>query len=137
MPIQRVAVLGAGGGGRASAYHLASCGLPVNLWEAPQFADNLADLRGGLHLDGHADGFAPLSLITTDLAAAVAGVDLIVACVQRGSHRPIGEALAACLTDDQRLLLNPGSLGGALEIAEIFRCAGRERPLIGETSTLA
>lgn len=137
MPIQRVAVLGAGGGGRAAAHHLASRGLLVNLWEAPQFAENLSDLRGGLLLDGHPDAFAPLALLTTNLPAAVAGVDLVVACVQRGSHRPLGEALAVCLTDDQRLLLNPGSLGGALEIAEIFRLAGRARPLIGETSTLA
>ncbi|MHB8996003.1 MAG: NAD/NADP octopine/nopaline dehydrogenase family protein [Armatimonadota bacterium] len=137
MPIQRVAVLGAGGGGRASAYHLASRGLTVNLWEAPAFETNLADLRGGLTLDGDPSPFAPLGLVTTDLAAAIAGVELIVACVQRPAHRMIASELAQHMSDDQMLLLNPGSLGGALEIAEIFLAAGRRRPLIGETSTLA
>lgn len=137
MTIQRVAVLGAGGGGRASAYHLAARGLQVALWEAPEFGANLDDLQGTLLLDSAPAPPVPLSLVTTDLAAAVAGVNLIVACVQRGSHQFIGQMLAGCMTDQQMLLLNPGSLGGALEISAIFRSTGRNQPLIAETSTLA
>ena len=137
MPIQHVAVLGAGGGGRASAYHLAARGLQVNLWEAPAFARNLEDLEDALRLDGDPASPAALALVTTDLPQAIAGAGLIVACVQRGSHRTIGQALVDCLTDDQILLLNPGSLGGALEISALFRRAGRPQPLIAETSTLA
>lgn len=137
MSIQRITVLGAGGGGRASAYHLASRGLNVNLWEAPTFAANLDDLEGGLCLNGDSSAYASLLLVTTDLQAAIEGADLIVACVQRPAHRIIARELARHMSDDQMLLLNPGSLGGALEIAEIFRAAGRRCPLIGETSTLA
>lgn len=137
MPIHRVAVLGAGGGGRASAYHLAARGLQVDLWEAPTFVANLNDLHSTLHLDGDSGAPLPLSLVTADLPAAVQGTDLVVACVQRGSHRAIGQALAHCLEDHQMLLLNPGSLGGALEISAIFRDAGRPQPRIAETSTLA
>jgi opine dehydrogenase len=125
------------GGGRASAYHLASRGLRVNLWEAPAFAGNLDDIKGGLCLNGDASTVAPLGLVTTDLAAAIDGAELIVACVQRPAHRMIARDLVQHMIDDQMLLLNPGSLGGALEIAEIFRAEGRQRPLIGETSTLA
>lgn len=137
MPVARVAVLGAGGGGRASAYHLATRGLQVSLWEAPAFSSNLDDLSDSLCLDGSSAAPVPLALVTTDLPAAIEGAELVVACVQRGSHRSLGQALAQCLRDDQMLLLNPGSLGGALEISTIFRDAGRPQPLIAETSTLA
>lgn len=138
MTVKRVAVLGAGGGGRASAYLLASHGLAVRLWEAPQFAPNLGDLADGtLRQDVAPGGQIRLDLITTDLPAAIADADLIVACVQRGSHRAIGEQLAGCMADEQTLLLNPGSLGGALEIAAIFRAHGRALPRLAETGTLA
>jgi len=108
----------------------------VRLWDAPQFAANLADLDGTLRQDADPSSEVPLALLTTDLPAAVDGADLIVACVQRGSHRAIGEQLAGCMSDEQMLLLNPGSLGGALEIAAIFRAQGRARPRLAETSTL-
>jgi len=135
--MRRAAVLGAGGGGRASAYLLASHGLAVRLWEAPQFAANLADLHGSLRQEADPPGEIPLELVTTDLPAAVADADLIISCVQRGSHPLIGEQLAGCMTDEQMMLINPGSLGGALEIAAIFRARGRAVPRIAETSTLA
>lgn len=139
MPIHSVAVLGAGGGGRASAWQLATAGLSVRLWEAPQFAHNLQDLQQSphLHRNGEPDSTVSLAGVTTDLAAAIEGAELIVACVQRGAHRLIAETLVQAMAGEQLLLLNPGSLGGALEIAELFRQAGRERPLLGETSTLA
>ncbi|MBU0606607.1 MAG: hypothetical protein KKI08_01920, partial [Armatimonadetes bacterium] len=135
--VRFAAVLGAGGGGRASAYMLAAHGLPVRLWEAPQFAANLADLDGTLRQDADPPGEVTLDRITTDLASAIDGADLIVSCVQRGAHRIIGEQLVSHITDDQMLLLNPGSLGGALEIAAIFRAHGRALPRIAETATLA
>lgn len=131
-----VAVLGAGGGGRASAVHLGRQGWTVRLWEDARFAANLADLTDALRGEGIFSETVPLALVTTDLAAAVTGADLVVACVQRGAHRLIAETLAATLTPEQTLLLNPGSLGGALETARIFREAGRPLPLLGETSTL-
>lgn len=137
MAVRNAAVLGAGGGGRASAYLLASHGLAVRLWEAPQFAANLGDLAGALRQDAAPTGEVPLERVTTDLPSAIADADLIVSCVQRGSHRFIGEQLAACMTDAQWLLINPGSLGGALEIAAIFRAHGRALPRIAETATLA
>jgi len=130
-------VLGAGGGGRASAYLLATHGLRVRLWEAPAYEANLDDLQPGLlRQEGEPPSEVPLDLVTTDLAAATEGADLIVSCVQRGSHRLIGEQLAACMTDEQTLVLNPGSLGGALEIARLFRDHGRALPHVAETSTL-
>jgi opine dehydrogenase len=134
--LTRIAVLGAGGGGRASAYMLATHGLAVRLWEAPAYAANLQDLQGGLCQENAPAAAVPLDLVTTDLPAAIDGADLIVSCVQRGSHRLIGEQLAGCMRQEQTLLLNPGSLGGALEIARIFRDHGRGLPRLGETSTL-
>ncbi|MEN6643618.1 MAG: NAD/NADP octopine/nopaline dehydrogenase family protein [Armatimonadia bacterium] len=124
MTISKATVLGAGGGGRASAFQLLEHGLHVTLWEHPDFAANLDDLGDA--------GFAT----TTSLASAINGAELIVACVQRPMHHYLATELPRLMRADQMLLLNPGSLGGALEIGEAFRQQGRPRPLLAETSTL-
>jgi len=124
MTIAKSAVLGAGGGGRASAFQLVQSGLQVTLWEHPDFAGNLDDLEDA--------DFGT----TTSLAEAIDGADLVVACVQRPMHHYLAAELPRLMRSDQMLLLNPGSLGGALEIGEAFRQQGRPCPLLAETSTL-
>ncbi len=137
MTIRNAAVLGAGGGGRASCVALGRAGIAVKLWEFPEFARSLDDIDGSLQAEGEINDTVKLSAVTTDMTQAVRDADLIVACVQRGAHRLIAATLCECMRDNQVLLLNPGSLGGALEIARIFRDTGREvPPFLCETATL-
>ena len=140
MPALRtVAVLGGGNGGKAVAADLALQGLGVRLFEWPEFRANIAPLLDEPVLEalGVVSGEARLALVTTDLAAAVEGADLIVACVQGLAHARLAAELAPLLWDGAVVLLNPGSTGGALEFRRIMReLRADRRVILGETGTL-
>lgn len=134
-----VAVLGGGNGGKAVAADLALRGLAVRLFEWPQYGANIAPLLDDPVLDvrGVVAGRARLALVTTDLAAAVDGADLIVACVQGLAHARLATDLAPLLRDGAVVMLNPGSTGGALECRRIMHdLCPDTRVILGETGTL-
>lgn len=133
----RVAVLGAGNGGLAAAADLTLRRHEVRLFEHPEFSGRLAPVlkRGGITLTGIRHGFAKPALVTLDVAEAVTGADLIVIVVPAFGQRPMAELVAPHLRSEQAVLLNPGSTGGALEVARILRQAGHRGP-IGETTML-
>ena len=58
----RVAVLGAGNGGVASAFDFAQHGHEVSLYATPEFGDNVVavDEAGGITASGDLEGFAPI-----------------------------------------------------------------------------
>ena len=76
--VRRVAVLGAGHGGCAAAADLMLRGFKVRLHarSAARLAPLLA--RGGIEAHGVQTGFVTPEVMTTDLAEAIAGADLIM-----------------------------------------------------------
>lgn len=133
----RVAVLGAGNGGLAAAADLTLRGHEVRLYEHPDFKDRLVPIRerGGVELTGVQKGFAAPALVTEDVGAAVGQADLILIVVPAFGQRPMAERLAPHVAPDQPVLVNPGSTGGALEVARVLRAAGHRGP-VGETTML-
>ena len=123
-PFQRIAVLGAGHGGCAVAADLAQRGFEVRLQSRNH--ERLAALivAGGVEVRGHWEGFVPLPDITTDVAEAVDGADLIMLVVPSVAHAGYARALAPLLTDDRPVFLNPGHTGGGLHFAHALRQAG-------------
>jgi opine dehydrogenase len=117
----RFAVLGAGHGGLAMAGHLAYMGFEVSLYNRSE--ERLTSVRasGGIMLNGVVEGFGPLDVVTTDIAEAIAGADVIMVVVPATGHRFMAETCAEHLTDDQIIVLNPGRTGGALEFQKILR----------------
>ena len=135
----RVAILGGGAGGAAAVAELTLAGHEVCLWN--RSADTLAPFQalGGVAYEGvMGEGIARPVLITSDLAAAIAGADVAVVCLPTFSHAPVARALAAAAwPTDRPVVLNPGHTGGALEFAQAFREAGgKTLPPIAEFSTL-
>lgn len=133
----RVALLGAGNGGCAAAADLTKRGLDVALYS--RSAERLAPIKaaGGLHYTGViGEGFAPLSTVTTELAEAVQGADRVVILTPAVAHRFLAEQLAGLLPENGSVWLNPGSTGGALHVANIFRQHGRSDIAVAETATL-
>ena len=110
------AVLGAGNGGQAMAGYLALRGYPVRLWN--RSPGRLASIwrTGGIRVNGVIRGFAPISLATNDLAAAIEGADILMVVLPATAHRPLAQALASLLVQDQIIVLNPGRTGGSLEV---------------------
>jgi opine dehydrogenase len=120
-------ILGGGNTAFACAAQFALRGVEVTLCEIPSFAHTLAPIRESqvIRLDGVAgSGAAQIARVTTDIAAALAGNDLVLLIVPAYAHRPFAEACAAHLRRGHVVVLMPGTLG-TLEWARILAEAGR------------
>lgn len=122
--INSVAILGAGHGGMAAAADLSRKGYGVRL--QARRAEILAPIEaaGGIHARGVVEGLVPLDLLTTDVAEAVAGADLIMLVVPSTAHAAYARELAPLLDGSQPILLNPGHTGGGLHFTNAIRQAG-------------
>jgi opine dehydrogenase len=136
--VRDVAVLGAGNGGCAAAADLGMRAYRVRLYNRSASRISTITELGGLNLVGAAgEGFVPLPVVTTDLAEAVSGADLVMLAVPISTLPFFAERLARLLEPDQVLFLNPGHMGGGLFMAhELHRLTGRTDVRLCETSTL-
>ncbi len=103
----KFAVLGTGNSGQAYAADIALKGFTVNLAEVPEFEANLRTIerKGGIEISGEAGkGFARLNMMTTDLKAAIKGVDIIIIGGSAHAHEPFSKALAHDFEDGQFIL---------------------------------
>jgi len=135
----KIAILGAGNGGYAASADLSLAGFDINLYESPEFKENLKPIieHGGIEIIGAArNGFAKLNKVTTSIKEAIEGVDLIMVIVPAFAHKILAKRCAPYLAD-QPIVLNPGHTGGALEFAKELKKEGfRGKIKIGETMTL-
>jgi len=121
----KFAVLGTGNSGQTVAADLALKGYRVNLAELPEFQNNLIAIeqKGGIQISGDAgNGFAKLNRITTDLKAAVSGVDVIFIGGSAYAHEPFSRALAEHFEDGQFIVFT--SNFGALRFRNWMQAAG-------------
>ncbi len=133
----KVAVLGGGNGGLAMAGHMSILGYEVSMWSP--FSWELAPLEeaGGIEVAGpEVQGFGKVAQVTRSLDEAISGADLIMIVAPAMSHRPYASMMAPILRDGQRVVLNPGRTGGALEFAKtLTRFACSADIVLGETQT--
>jgi opine dehydrogenase len=135
----RVAVLGAGNGGVASAFDFAQHGHDVALYAPPEYGENVVavDRAGGIRSSGELEGFAPVRYAGHDAAEAMAGAELVLVVGPAYATEPLAALAGPHLTDDTAVLICPGSCAGAIAF---MRAAGLElddpRRVVGETSTL-
>lgn len=137
MAIKAVAVLGAGHGGFAAAADLGKRGYSVRLHA--RRAEALAPLKaqGGIEVRGIAQGLVPVDVVTTDVAEAVRGADLIMLVVPSVAHEHYARALAGLIDGSQPIFINPGHTGGGLHFLNELRSAGYRGPVRScETVTL-
>lgn len=123
----RVAILGGGNTGFSMAANLALRGWAVTLWEHPDHAETLAPLRpdGVIRLTGVGEqGAARIAHLTTDIAAAMAANDLLLASVPSYAHAAFAAACVPHLRPGHTLVLLPGNMG-SLAFAAAARAAGR------------
>jgi opine dehydrogenase len=135
--IKTIAVLGAGHGGHAAAADLVRRGFDVRLHARAE--KNLSAIRSqaGIVMRGVHDGLVPFTHITTDIAEAVNGADLIMLVVPSVAHENYAQLLAPVLRPEQILFLNPGHTGGGLHMVQALRAAGYTSPVqTCETVTL-
>jgi opine dehydrogenase len=137
--VVRVAVLGAGNGGVASAFDFAQHGHEVSLYATPEFGTNVVavDAAGGITASGDLEGFAPIRYSGHDAGEAMDGAELVVLVGPAYSTEAHAAVAGHHLTEGMAVLVCPGSCAGAIAFK---RSAGLEldddRFIVGETSTL-
>lgn len=139
-----VAVLGCGNGGVATAADLTIKGCKVNLWEHPDFKENILPIQeaGGIELETVPEipltpGFAKLNKATTDLKEAVSGVNLVMVITPSFAHFDIAPQLAEVLEDNQIIVICPGNFGAAIYFRKMFEERGRAKNvLFGEAECM-
>ena len=138
MPIQKIAVLGAGNGGCAAAADLTLRGFQVRLFARSESTIAKLAKLGEIELveDGVSKKAAPY-FMSPHLPPVVQGVDLIVIATPAIGHEYLAKGLANYIADGQRILLNPGHTGGSLHFANLLRQLGCKAQIqLCETVTL-
>jgi opine dehydrogenase len=135
----RVAVLGAGNGGVASAFDFAQHGHEVALFAPPDYADNVVaiDAAGGITAYGDLEGFAPVRYAGSDAGQALEGAELVILVGPAYATEPLAAAVAPHLREGMAVLVCPGSCAGAIAFKRAAGLALDDRGVsVGETSTL-
>lgn len=129
------AILGAGAGGLAATVELTLAGVDVRLWNRnPSRLEPHRD-AGIRHSGAFGDGQVRPATMTSDLADALIGADVVVVCLPSVVHAQLFADLAK-LRCTQPIILNPGHTGGALHLRQVFGTSGTALPPIVEFSTL-
>jgi opine dehydrogenase len=134
----QITVIGAGHGGKAMAADLAVHGYSVCLYNRTYQNIEVIAARRGIEVtmeDGQ-QFFGRIRLVTSDIAQALDGAQLIMVVVPASAHRDVALACAPYLQNGQIIILNPGRTGGALEFRHILQQEGcTAEVIVAETET--
>jgi opine dehydrogenase len=133
----RLAIVGGGNGGLAMAGHMSLLGYHTTIWSPFSWELTPVEEAGGIEVIGpEVAGFGKVAKVARSLDEAVHGADLIMIVAPAMAHRPYASMMAPMLQDGQRVLLNPGRTGGALEFAKtLTRFACSANIVLGEVQT--
>lgn len=134
----KIAVLGGGNGSFAAAGDFALSGHEVRLWrrDTEQVEAHRAAGSRILVKDHNGRHNVKLALVTTDIAEAIGGVELILCPAPAFAQQDIAHLLAPHLRDGQVVFLPPATFGSMI-FAQAARGAGnRAKASFAETGTL-
>ena len=131
-----VSVLGAGNGGQALSAHLTINGCEVNLFEHPKFKENIEKInkKGGIELSVKLQGFAKISLATTNIKKAIEGTSVIIIVAPSFAQKAFIEMAVPHLVDSQIIMLVPGNFG-SFEVKKILKKNSKNLTIV-ETNSL-
>lgn len=136
----KVAVLGAGNGGCATAFDFALHGHEVTLWAPEEFPGAVPDLIEAdnlLESTGDLTGSVRLSYVGHDMDQALARAEYVFAVGPAYATGPFAEAAAPYLRPEQVVVVSPSSCGGALAFAHAAGLSlPAPAPVVAELHTL-
>lgn len=132
-----IAVLGGGHGAYAAAASLSEQGCKVRFWRRDAEAlEPALQSKSITVLDHRGEREIGLERVTTTLAEAVEGAELIVIPLPALTHEALAPPLAPLLRDGQVVYLPPGTFGSCI-FARALRAAGNPADVsFAETGTL-
>ncbi len=135
----RIAILGAGHGGRAMAADLAARGYHVSLYNRTQQHIETIQARGGIELQLEQEQlvFGELKTVSSHITDVIKGSKLLMVVTPASAHADIARQCAPHLEDGQIIVLHPGRTGGALEFRKVLTESGCTTDVIvAEAATL-
>ncbi len=119
------AILGAGPGALTLAACLALKDYTVRLCEMPEYRANIEALavEKAVSVEGYIKGTGRLSMVTTDLRAALEGVSFVFIVTHAAAHAILAARLAPILENDRTVILFPGYVAGALSFEKDLKKA--------------
>jgi opine dehydrogenase len=134
----RIAVLGGGNGSFAAAGDLALAGHEVLMWrrDARAVAAHRDAGDAVLVKDFRGKHKVVLAFVTSDIAEAVRGSELIICPTPAFAQADIAKRLAPHLADGQVVFLPPGTFGSVLLAKAVWEAGNRARVAFAETGTL-
>ena len=132
-----LAVLGGGHGSYAAAATPTEQGHQVRFWRRDREAfEPVLQSESVNILDSNGERAVKIHHVTTDLADAIGGVELIVNPLPALTHESLARAMAPHLSDGQVVYLPPGTFGSYI-FAKALRDAGNQADAsFAETGTL-
>ncbi|MHA6730304.1 NAD/NADP octopine/nopaline dehydrogenase family protein [Devosia sp. A369] len=130
----RVAILGAGAIGFASAAYLMERGHQVALW-SPSGRSTLALKQQALHCEGLVEGeYRPE--IAADIASAISGATAILIALPANGHRMVYDALAESVSPGQTIIINAHPALGGFHLLQQLEAAQLQVPVVAWGTTL-
>ena len=134
----KIAVLGGGNGSFAAAGDFALQGHDVRLWrrDAHLVAEHRAAGSRIVVKDSNGGHDVQLALVTTDIAEAIGGAELILCPAPAFAQPDIADLLAPHLTDGQVVFLPPATFGSMIFATAAHHAGNRSNVSFAETGTL-
>ena len=135
----KIAILGSGNGGCAVTAECALQGHDVRIFDFEKFPTQIQAIHntGGIHCSGVVEGFGSISYSGHSLQEAVNDVDLVYVVGPSYATLPFAEAYKEVMTPGQKVIICPGTNGGALVFKQTLGLEYSDPSIIvSETSTL-
>lgn len=133
----KVAVIGAGNGGQSFASYFTHKGCEVSLYNRNPKVLYEIEENGGIDLIGYYNFKEKINELTSNIAQAVNGANLIMVATPANAQSDIAEQIAPFLKDGQIILLNPGRTLGTYFFKEVLERNGLKADvIIAEADTL-
>lgn len=124
MTVKNITIIGIGNGALAAAADLSLRGFNVTLYANSKYEEKLKPIRENksITLTGVGiNGEAKLKCVTSNLDEALENVDLIMPVIPAYGFENFVEEIHSHLVPGHKIVLVPGSTGGALMVAKMLR----------------
>ncbi|MEG2097367.1 MAG: NAD/NADP octopine/nopaline dehydrogenase family protein [Pseudoflavonifractor sp.] len=123
----KITIMGGGNGAFAAAADLTLRGHEITIYENPRFQASIAKIAEThiINIEGVGQvGQAKIHKVTTDLADALSGAELVMPISPAYAQETVAKSLVPHIRQGMVICLTPGSCGGSLIYGKVFNEAG-------------